>query len=60
MVDADHCTRCGLCAGACPTATPFRRSTDLIPGIDLPDQPLRELRARTLAAAERLTPGPTG
>jgi len=44
QVDPDLCVRCGICAGACPTATPFRRASDLIPGIDLPQRPLRALR----------------
>lgn len=35
-VDPDLCTRCGICVGACPTATPFRRRSPLVPGIDLP------------------------
>jgi ferredoxin/coenzyme F420-reducing hydrogenase delta subunit len=55
VVDPGHCTSCGLCAGACPTSTPFRRNTELIPGIDLPQRPLLELRERTLAAAEQLS-----
>jgi len=50
VVDPSHCTSCGLCAGACPTSTPFRRASDLVPGIDLPDAPLSELRERILAA----------
>ena len=50
-VDADLCTSCGICMGACPTATPFRRRSELIPGIELPQasaQALRQdLEART-------------
>ncbi|HED15338.1 MAG TPA: hydrogenase iron-sulfur subunit [Gammaproteobacteria bacterium] len=44
MVQDSMCISCGLCVGACPTATPFRRKTDLIPGIELPDHPLKALR----------------
>lgn len=44
VVDPSICVSCGICAGACPTSTPFRRATDLIPGIDLPERPLRVLR----------------
>ena len=55
VVNAAHCTSCGLCVGSCPTATPFRRNTELIPGIDLPQQPLLSLREQTIAAAETLT-----
>ena len=50
VVDAAHCTSCGLCAGSCPTSTPFRRASELVPGIDLPDAPLSALRERILAA----------
>jgi ferredoxin/coenzyme F420-reducing hydrogenase delta subunit len=41
------CVSCGICAGACPTAMPQRRRSALIPGIELPDQPVAELRAMT-------------
>lgn len=54
VVDAALCTACGICTGACPTATPFRRASALIPGIDLPQLPVRELREQTLAAAALL------
>ena len=54
MVNAALCTACGICAGACPTSTPFRRASDLVPGIDLVDLPLRELRARIHALAPGL------
>lgn len=58
VVNADLCTACGICVGACPTATPFRRASDLAPGIDLPHRSARELRERVAAAAARLE-GPT-
>lgn len=45
-VDASLCTSCGICAGSCPTSTPFRRASELAPGIDLPDSPLANLRDR--------------
>src|SRR3972149_570878 len=54
VVDASHCTSCGICAGACPTATPFRRRSDLSPGVELPDQPIKELREKTITASDRL------
>jgi ferredoxin/coenzyme F420-reducing hydrogenase delta subunit len=47
-VDPDLCTACGICAGACPTATPFRRTTQLVAGIDMPLLPVRAMRQRTL------------
>jgi ferredoxin/coenzyme F420-reducing hydrogenase delta subunit len=52
------CVSCGICVGACPSSTPFRRTQDLKTGIDLPDYSLAELRDRTIAAAQALA-GPT-
>lgn len=50
-VNTARCVACGICMGACPSSTPFRRSGDLITGIDLPDRPLALLRAEVIAAA---------
>jgi coenzyme F420-reducing hydrogenase delta subunit len=58
VVDPSICVSCGICAGACPTSTPFRRASELIPGIDLPQRPLRELRAALETAASGLRGGP--
>jgi quinol-cytochrome oxidoreductase complex cytochrome b subunit/coenzyme F420-reducing hydrogenase delta subunit len=55
VVEPNLCTSCGICAGACPTSTPFRRKTDLAPGIDLPGFPLRRVRELTLEATANLT-----
>jgi ferredoxin/coenzyme F420-reducing hydrogenase delta subunit len=44
VVDADLCVSCGICVGACPTASPFRTRGDLVPGIDLPAQTASNLR----------------
>jgi ferredoxin/coenzyme F420-reducing hydrogenase delta subunit len=54
QVNAALCTSCGICVGACPSSTPFRRSEELKTGIDLPDFTLKELRERTIAAAKML------
>lgn len=58
VVDPAVCVSCGICAGACPTSTPFRRATALIPGIDLPHRPLRDLRAEIDKATAALA-GPS-
>jgi coenzyme F420-reducing hydrogenase delta subunit/ferredoxin len=51
----DLCASCGLCAGACPSSTPFRRTDALVTGIDLPQLPVGELRARLEDGLARLT-----
>ena len=58
VVAPNLCVACGLCAGACPTSTPFRRKSALVPGIDLIDQPLAELRSRIEALSAELRDGP--
>jgi ferredoxin/coenzyme F420-reducing hydrogenase delta subunit len=55
VVSPALCVSCGLCAGACPTATPFReRSRTLVSGIELPDLPIAGLRERVEALSEKL------
>jgi len=49
VVDPELCVSCGICVGACPTATPFRSRSDLLPGIDLPRLSMAGLRERLLA-----------
>ena len=44
VVNPDLCLSCGICVGACPTATPFRNKTALIPGIDLPQRSANDLK----------------
>jgi len=58
VVNESHCMSCGLCVAACPTATPFRRATAIVAGIELPDQPMSELRERTVEASARFGGGP--
>jgi ferredoxin/coenzyme F420-reducing hydrogenase delta subunit len=53
-VDAARCVACGICMGSCPSSTPFRRTGDLITGIDLPDRPLAALRAEVIEAGRAL------
>lgn len=47
VVAAERCASCGICAGACPSATPFRSVSELVNGIDMPQQSVDSLR-RTL------------
>jgi coenzyme F420-reducing hydrogenase delta subunit/ferredoxin len=46
QVDADLCVSCGICAGACPSSTPFRSAAQLVTGIDMPQLPVDALRQR--------------
>ncbi|MGI9224116.1 MAG: cytochrome b N-terminal domain-containing protein [Woeseiaceae bacterium] len=57
VVSDKNCMSCGICVGACPTATPFRRATAIVPGIELPDHPIAELRNKSLEASERFNGG---
>ncbi len=58
QVSPSLCVACGICAGACPTSTPFRRASALIPGIDLPDLPLSQVRERLHEASAALSERP--
>jgi ferredoxin/coenzyme F420-reducing hydrogenase delta subunit len=53
-VSSDLCVSCGICMGSCPSSTPFRRTVELRTGIDLPGQPLREVRESVIDAAAEL------
>ena len=57
-VNPGLCVSCGICAGACPTSMPFRRATELVPGIDLPSLSMATLRDRVNDAAAGLTQAP--
>jgi len=41
-----RCAACGICAGACPSSTPFRSARELASGIDLPQLTVHDLRER--------------
>jgi coenzyme F420-reducing hydrogenase delta subunit/ferredoxin len=53
QVDPNLCAGCGICTGACPSSTPFRRGEALVTGIDMPSRAIGGLRdkleARTAA-----------
>lgn len=53
---ADRCAACGICAGACPSSTPFRSARELVSGIDLPDLTVHDLRGQLQAALAAGTP----
>ena len=44
VVIADRCVSCGICAGACPSSTPFRGEADYMSGIEMPSLPMSGLR----------------
>lgn len=55
VVNIDNCVSCGICAGACPTSTPFQRASAIAPGIELPDHSISDLRQRSLDAAAQMS-----
>jgi ferredoxin/coenzyme F420-reducing hydrogenase delta subunit len=57
-VVANMCMSCGICVGACPTATPFRSGAELSAGIELPERSVAALRGEVVAAAAKLTGAP--
>jgi len=44
VVNPSLCVSCGICVGACPSSTPFRRMAELVTGIDTPGFSLNNLR----------------
>lgn len=52
LVDPDLCVSCGICVGSCPTATPFRRASALVSGIELPELTVERLRDEIERAAQ--------
>lgn len=56
----ERCAACGLCAGACPSSTPFRSTEALAAGIDMPDATVQQQRLRLEAALARIAPAANG
>jgi coenzyme F420-reducing hydrogenase delta subunit len=54
VVEPALCASCGICAGACPSSTPFRSIAELATGIDLPQLPIGQLRTRLKCQIARL------
>jgi quinol-cytochrome oxidoreductase complex cytochrome b subunit/coenzyme F420-reducing hydrogenase delta subunit len=54
IVDPALCVACGICVGACPTATPFRRRSALKAGIELPEYPVATIREQSLSRCQEL------
>lgn len=54
VVDPAYCTGCGMCVGACPMSTPFRKIDFLESAIEVPGFPLDTLRKLTDGALAQL------
>ena len=55
QVDTALCASCGICAGACPSSTPFRSVGHLVSGIDMPQLPIDALRRKLNAGLTQLS-----
>lgn len=55
QVRADLCASCGICAGACPSSTPFRSAEQLVTGIDMPQWPVHALRRQLVDGLHAMT-----
>ena len=55
VVKESFCTGCAICTGSCPASTPYRKSEELVTGIDVADIALTALRRKMHSEAERLT-----
>jgi coenzyme F420-reducing hydrogenase delta subunit len=58
IVNVDNCMSCGICAGSCPTSTPFRRAKPIEPGIELPHRGIGALRDELMAPFDGFGDGP--
>jgi coenzyme F420-reducing hydrogenase delta subunit/ferredoxin len=60
IVDSDYCAACGICAGSCPSSTPFRSQERLVTGIDMPQQPVDVMRQQLEAQLAQIKAQPDG
>ncbi|MCB1694753.1 MAG: hydrogenase iron-sulfur subunit [Pseudomonadales bacterium] len=57
VVDPDLCVSCGICAGACPSSSPFRHVDELTTGISIPGLHIKELLSLTETKLRELDVG---
>ena len=58
VVDPGQCGACGICVGSCHSSNPFRLANKTLEtGIDMPQFPIEEIRARTRTALAALGGG---
>ena len=56
VVNPAQCAACGICVGSCHSSNPFRHAKKTLEtGIDMPQFPIEEVRARTDAALAGLS-----
>lgn len=51
----EQCASCGICAGACPSSTPFRKAENFVSGIDMPQLTVQDIRRSLKAKLSELT-----
>ncbi len=56
VVVLEHlCAACGICVGSCHSSNPFRHAREkLVTGIDMPQQPINDIREHVTAAIDSL------
>ena len=54
VVVPDRCVSCGICAGSCPSSTPFRSEADYVSGMEMPSLPISGLRAAMVSDLAKL------
>lgn len=57
VVVPDRCVSCGICAGACPSSTPFRSEVAFVSGIEMPSLMMSGLRTTMMNDIAKLEGG---